>query len=127
MNALDKVVRRHDIDCQSTHTIYGDEFTTHVYDCTCGANDARAELATMRAAVEEAQEREEAINEAITQITDWKDKAYPLDIFPEPDLKRTRELLKAGGMSLDVVSASNIRFALKRACEILAAALERLK
>ena len=67
---------------------------------------------------------EEQVNEAIEHITDWKE-AYPLDIFPEPDLKRAHELLKAGGMSLDVVSASAIRFTLGRVCEILAAALTK--
>ena len=68
---------------------------------------------------------EEQVNEAIEHITEWKDKAYPLDIFPEPDLRKAHELLTAGGMSLDVVSASNIRFALGRVCEILAAALKK--
>ena len=66
----------------------------------------------------------ERIKDAIQEITDWKDKAYPLDIFPEPDLKRAHELLQAGGMVIDTVSASSIRFALKRVCEILDAALK---
>ena len=78
---------------------------------------AAAELARLRTI-------EEHVNEAVEKITDWKDKAYPLDIFPEPDLKRAHELLTAGGMSLDVVSASAMRHALNRVCEILAACLK---
>jgi hypothetical protein len=38
----------------------------------------------------------------------WLD-AYPLTMFPEPDLKRAAEVLKAAGMTLDSISASNMR------------------
>jgi hypothetical protein len=41
-------------------------------------------------------------------IAGWE-SAYPLAMFPEPDLKRAAELLKAGGETLDAVSASNMR------------------
>ena len=82
------------------------------------ARAAPAELARLQAI-------EEHVNEAVEKITDWKDKAYPLGIFPEPDFERAHELLTAGGMSLDAVSASAIRFALSRVCEILAACLPR--
>ena len=79
---------------------------------------AAAELARLQAI-------EEQVNEAIEHITGWKDKAYPLDAFPEPDFGKAKELLTAGGMSLDVVSASCFRSVLGRVCEILAAALEQ--
>lgn len=46
------------------------------------------------------------------KIERWQ-KAYPLDIFPEPDLLKAADVLKAAGMTLDAVSASNIRHALK--------------
>ncbi|KKL90502.1 hypothetical protein LCGC14_1904000, partial [marine sediment metagenome] len=36
-------------------------------------------------------------------------RAYPLDIFPEPDMKAAAELLIAGGITLDAISASNMR------------------
>lgn len=38
--------------------------------------------------------------------------AYPLDAFPEPDFFRVREVLSAAGLSLDCVSASNMRHVL---------------
>ena len=82
------------------------------------ARAAPAELARLQAI-------EEHVNEAVEKITDWKDKAYPLDIFPEPDLKKAHELLTSGGMSIDTISASAIRFVLGRVCEILAAALTK--
>src|SRR5574343_185614 len=45
---------------------------------------------------------------ALQQIDNWA-KAYPLDVFPEPDFKRVREVLEAAGITLDSVSASNMR------------------
>jgi hypothetical protein len=42
------------------------------------------------------------------RIVQWSE-AYPIDIFPEPDLKRARELLAAGGITLDSVSAGMAR------------------
>ena len=39
----------------------------------------------------------------------WWMTAYPLRAFPEPDLKRAAEVLKAHGMTLDSISASNMR------------------
>lgn len=47
----------------------------------------------------------------LARIRRWCD-AYPLDIFPEPDLKRAASLLKAGGLTLDAVSASMARHVL---------------
>jgi hypothetical protein len=46
--------------------------------------------------------------EKLDQIKSWCD-AYPLAVFPEPDFKKARELLEAGGMTLDAISASNFR------------------
>jgi len=48
--------------------------------------------------------------EGLNLIRNWA-KAYPLSIFPEPDLQRARELLEAGGITLDAVSAGAIRSA----------------
>jgi hypothetical protein len=50
----------------------------------------------------------ERYEEALRRIVQWSE-AYPLDIFPEPDLKRAADLLRAGGITLDAISASNMR------------------
>jgi hypothetical protein len=42
------------------------------------------------------------------RIAQWSD-AYPLDVFPEPNLEKARQLLEAGEMTLDSVSASCAR------------------
>jgi hypothetical protein len=50
----------------------------------------------------------ERMQEALEQIVAWS-KAYPLDVFPEPDWAHVRSLLEWGGMSLDAVSAHCMR------------------
>ena len=49
--------------------------------------------------------------EKLAAIRKWCD-AYPLKIFPEPDFEVARQLLEAGGMTLDAISASNMRHVL---------------
>ena len=44
--------------------------------------------------------------EALEQIVEWS-KAYPIDVFPEPDFEKVAKVLKDNGMTLDAVSASN--------------------
>ena len=41
-------------------------------------------------------------------IKGWCD-AYPISVFPEPDFKKAHEVLKANGMTLDSISASNMK------------------
>lgn len=67
-------------------------------------------------------EREERLADALHRIEQWC-SAYPLDIFPEPDLKRAREVLEAAGMTLDGVSASAARHVLNGIVEIVQEAL----
>ena len=59
----------------------------------------------------------------MVKLTDWL-KAYPLDIFPEPDLKKAHALLQAGGMTLDVISGHIGRDVLTRVLKIIDADCE---
>lgn len=54
------------------------------------------------------QDRIDELTEALFRIQQWSE-AYPLDIFPEPDLKKAQALLEAGGITLDAVSAHCMR------------------
>ncbi len=54
------------------------------------------------------QDRYDELIEALQRIVQWSE-AYPLDIFPEPDLKKARDLLAAGGITLDAISAHCMR------------------
>jgi len=62
--------------------------------------------------------------EALEEIHQWAD-AYPLSIFPEPDLELCATALKSVGQTLDAVSASNMRHVLKGVGEIAFTALTR--
>jgi len=57
-------------------------------------------------------EKYEGVEEVLHSIKQWCD-AYPLDVFPEPDFKKAAALLEAGGMTIDAISASNMRHVLK--------------
>jgi len=50
----------------------------------------------------------EQLRDKLERIRQWTE-AYPIDVFPEPDWKKARTLLEAGGMTLDSVSASAMR------------------
>jgi len=51
------------------------------------------------------------LSEKIERIRSWCD-AYPVSVFPEPDMTRVSEILKQHGITLDSVSASNMRHVL---------------
>ena len=60
---------------------------------------------------------------ALERIDSWI-KAYPLKMFPEPDFKKVAEVLKAAGLSLDEVSASNMRHVITKLKDITEQALK---
>lgn len=68
-------------------------------------------------------DREERLEEALYSILNWS-RAYPLAVFPEPDLKKARALLEAGGITLDSVSASCMRHCVRGVGRIAREALE---
>ena len=72
---------------------------------------------------EKAEARAERYEEALQQIDTWA-KAYPLDAFPEPDFKRVREVLEAAGITIDQVSASNMRHVITGVARIVEKALK---
>ena len=76
------------------------------------------------ARAEKAEARAERYEDALQQIHNWA-IAYPLDVFPEPDFKRVREVLEAAGITLDSVSASNMRHVIQGVERIVDTALKR--
>ena len=65
----------------------------------------------------------ERMRNALQKISDWQ-RAYPIDIFPEPDFKRANEVLNVAGFTLDAISASNMRYVLNGIKEIVDTGLE---
>lgn len=81
--------------------------------------DTIKELARLDARIGElnlalSQERAEIerLTAALEQIDAWS-RAYPLSVFPKPGLERAADLLRAGGMTLDAISASAMRYAIE--------------
>ena len=64
------------------------------------------------------------LEDALHRIESWS-RAYPLEVFPEPDFKKVAELLKAGGVTLDAVSASNMRHVVEGVGKIAREALNQ--
>jgi hypothetical protein len=62
------------------------------------------------------------LTEALHKIVSWS-KAYPLDIFPEPDTKKAHEVLRAHGMTIDSISASAARHVVEGIGKIARSAL----
>ena len=60
-----------------------------------------------------AEERDQ-LRDQLHSIKGWAE-AYPLEVFPEPDFAKAAALLEAGGMTIDAISASNMRHVLKGA------------
>lgn len=77
----------------------------------------------MREAMTTNEDRIDRFETALHQIVQWSD-AYPLKAFPEPDWKRVAELLQAGGITLDAVSASCMRHVIEQVGQIAREALE---
>jgi len=88
-------------------------------------NVIRPRLATIghKEEFEKLQKRIKELEEALQRIDNWA-KAYPLKVFPEPDFKKVAEVLKAAGISLDTVSASNMRHVISQVKEITKQALK---
>jgi multidrug resistance efflux pump len=70
-----------------------------------------------------AQVQIERLEEALRRIDDWS-KAYPLSVFPEPDLERAAHVLKANGMTLDAISAFTMRHCIEGVGKIARDALD---
>ena len=65
----------------------------------------------------------EKLETALRRIQTWS-RAYPLDIFEKPDLKKAARVLKAAGMTLDAITGDSMRHVLSGIKDIVDAALK---
>ena len=119
----------------SKSTFYEQEPVRKVNDMTNGARAAWNEIQSENKEIDKLKERKykelctiqaervEQLETALQRIESWAN-AYPLKIFPEPDFKKVAEVLKAAGLSLDAVSASNMRHVIVRVKNIVTEALK---
>lgn len=73
------------------------------YKCICGDNKDIC-IDCMQDWIDIAEDK-------LNKIEAWT-KAYPLQVFPEPDFAKAAKVLKNNGMTLDSISASNMRHVL---------------
>ena len=77
----------------------------------------------LQAELADEKEENKRLKEGLESIVAWT-KAYPLQAFPEPDFKKVAEVLKAAGLSLEQVSASNMRHVITKIKDITEQALK---
>lgn len=68
-----------------------------------------------------AKEREH-YDDLFEKIKGWCE-AYPIAVFPEPDFGKAHEVLKANGMTLDSISASNMKHVITQVQKMIDAAI----
>jgi hypothetical protein len=64
----------------------------------------------------------EHYDDLFAHIKGWCE-AYPIAVFPEPDFKKAHEALKANGMTLDAISASNMKHVITQVQKMIDAAI----
>lgn len=74
--------------------------------------------------VKHLEDRIDDLETALYRIHQWSE-AYPITVFPEPDLKKARELLEAGGITLDAISAHCMRHCVEGVGKIAKEALKQ--
>jgi hypothetical protein len=80
--------------------------------CICGgAGTQEAELDGFRMLVYELEQK-------MIKIRQWAG-SYPISVFPEPDFKKAEKILKENGMTLDSISASNMRHVISGVKDII--------
>lgn len=68
-------------------------------------------------------DREQRFEDALRRVVQWSE-AYPVSVFPIPDLQKAQRLLQAGGMTLDAITADAMRHVVKGVGKIAREALE---
>lgn len=91
--------------------VYADQKGTESYERRLCAEALEALLAD-----------NERKDDALRSIKNWSE-AYPLEVFPEPDFKKAAVVLKDAGMTVDAISASNMRHVLSGIKDIVDAGL----
>lgn len=76
------------------------------------------QLAAERERADRAEADFDRIENVLHRIQQWC-RAYPLDVFPEPDFVKAKALLERGGITLDAVSASNMRHVVNQISQMI--------
>jgi len=85
--------------------------------------EATERLGEQAGEIKKLETRNEKFEVSLIAVLNWA-KAYPIEVFPEPDMKFASQLLEAGGMTVGAISASAMRHLLKRITEIVNESLQ---
>lgn len=80
-------------------------------------------VADVRKVVDELEEQIEDLQGTIARIRAWCE-AYPIDMFPDQDLKKADEVLKAAGISMSAMHGQWARHIMQGVARIVGAAPE---
>ena len=80
----------------------------------------------LQAEIDKLQASRENLVDVLERIHIWQ-RAYPLKVFPKPDLKKAAEVLKDAGMTLDAITADNMRHVLDQIKSMVDLALKEAK
>jgi DNA-binding FadR family transcriptional regulator len=111
-------------------------FSSHhnpdLYDCMVASDKAIERFAELVRAAERDKWMERTVilirgerehyDDLFDNIKNWCE-AYPIAVFPEPDFKKAHEVLKAHGMTLDAISASNMKHVITQVQKMIDAAI----
>ncbi len=98
--------------------VTGVSFPLGVEGVSIGMNEKHLQdFANLVAAAER-----EKYYELLEEIKVWRE-AYPLSIFPVPDWEKVRDALTMNGLTLEAISAANLRHASNRFYEMLEEAI----
>jgi hypothetical protein len=96
---------------------------THIDNLERAYTDLERRLRSAEARAEVAENDAEHKNDALQKLSQWA-RAYPLSVFPEPDWTKAAKVLRDAGMTLDSISAANIRYVITKSQKIIDSALD---
>lgn len=97
-----------------------DEIARTYRNVTIG--EAAEDRAKLIALAPELVEEVVRLRAVLADVLHWAE-AYPLSVFPEPDMALAHKLLKAGGLTLDAVGASCMRYVAEQVKDTVTKAL----
>ncbi|GEM_PF-4488677 len=90
-----------------------------------GDKERAIEIWNTRPIEDQLRAENERLREAIELLQNWV-HAYPISVFPEPDLKLARKLLTDGGISYDALNAYSMRHVINGVGKIIDEALNEV-
>ena len=84
----------------------------------------KLEIARLTRELADRDRQAEKLSSLFEQIVGWC-RAYPLEVFPEPDFAKAREALAVANITIDAVSASNMRHVTKGIEDLISAEMNK--